>query len=663
MRSDRKRGPAWRGPADGPWPWVSVQGDLTKAEGEWITTNDYGAYASSTVALMHTRRHHALLVVPWQKRGPRYVILSHVETALEVRGRYYQMSTHQFPGVAPTPGYRFLESFHQDPLPRWVFRVAGGTLERTVSLVRGSPAVILSFHWSGPDPARLLLRPLMPMRPEHQLCREYGSVRQEVILRSGEVEVQPDPALPAVRFRHRGVFMGSPDWWRQFEYLDDRGRYLDFREDMWTPGVFEVQLQPQGRTELMAFVGDPPEGDPMRLVLEAAEHRIAEDPGQDSAPAVRLLRIAVDSFRVGAQNEIVAGYPWHDVWTRDHLLALPGIFLAAGRPHEAAIALRTVIQTMEGGLIPERPKGALGSRPCVDASLWAFLVSERVLTALPDGAAKDELARLLLPALRTIHQTIKGGTDFAWLSTEGLLILNGFGPHTWMDAIVEGVPVTPRDGACIEIQALWVEACRLLAKLAAELGDAETSAEATRDTARGTTAFRDSFVLGQWNYPPDRVSEGRDFTSAWVDKSIRPNALIALAVCPALFEATERREILACVEAFLLTPRGIRTLDPRDPNFIASAGGTIADRLRAAHQGSAWPHLLLFYVRAKLHEYPEARDELVTLVSDVLQVGIAFGYVGQMVDGDPPHTWRGSPAYAVANAMLLEALRLELDVP
>lgn len=662
MKAEKKRNAAWRGPADGPWPWVSVQGDLTRAEGEWLTTNDRGAYASSTVALMHTRRHHGLLVVPLLERGPRYVILSHVETTLEVRGRHYQISTHQFPGVAPTPGYRFLESFHEDPLPRWVFRVAGGTLERTVSLVRGSSATILAFHWSGPDPARILLRPLMPMRPEDELCREYGSVRQEVILRSGEVEVQPNPELPAVRFRHRGVFMGSPDWWRQFEYLDDRGRFLDFREDLWTPGVFEVQLEPQGRTELMVFVGEPPSSEPMRLVLEAAEHKIAQDPGPSSSPSVRVLRVAIDSFQVGERKTIVAGYPWHDVWARDHLLALPGVFLAGGRVSDAVVALRSVLLSSEHGFVPERPSAISGSRPCLDASLWAFLIARRVIDALPESRERDELTSAVFGLLRSTYQAIRTGTDFVRLTHDGLLVSIGPGPHTWMDAVVEGVPVTPRDGIAIEIQALWIEACTVLSDVAEACGDGPLAGEARADAERATVAFRVSFLSGQSTYPPDRVSEARDAVSAWIDGSVRPNALMALAIRPSLFDSTERREILSWVEAALLTPKGIRTLDPRDAAYVASAGGTIADRLKAAHQGSAWPHLLLYYVRAKLFEYPEAQAELIRLVDSALTPGIAYGYVGQMVDGDPPHVWRGSPAYAVGSAMLLEALQVDLGV-
>ena len=52
----------WTGPEDGPWPALEVKGDLERAEIEWLHTNGAGAYAMSTVALMHTRRNHGLLV-------------------------------------------------------------------------------------------------------------------------------------------------------------------------------------------------------------------------------------------------------------------------------------------------------------------------------------------------------------------------------------------------------------------------------------------------------------------------------------------------------------------------------------------------------------------------------------------------------------------------
>ena len=48
----------WLGSRDGAWPYVDVSGAMDRAEAEWLHTNGAGAYAMSTIALMHTRRHH-----------------------------------------------------------------------------------------------------------------------------------------------------------------------------------------------------------------------------------------------------------------------------------------------------------------------------------------------------------------------------------------------------------------------------------------------------------------------------------------------------------------------------------------------------------------------------------------------------------------------------
>jgi len=44
------------------WPSVRIDGVLERAKAEWLHTNGTGAYASSTIAQLHTRRYHGLLV-------------------------------------------------------------------------------------------------------------------------------------------------------------------------------------------------------------------------------------------------------------------------------------------------------------------------------------------------------------------------------------------------------------------------------------------------------------------------------------------------------------------------------------------------------------------------------------------------------------------------
>ena len=139
--------------------------------------------------MMHTRRHHGAFVAALSPPLGRHVIVSHAETNVTVDDdrRVYRLATHQFPDVAPTPGYRLLQSFAQDPIPRWGVRLGAHTLERTMCLARGRNAMIIGYTWRGKVPARVSMRPLMPLRPVERLMVEHGAMNQVVMLRGGSV--------------------------------------------------------------------------------------------------------------------------------------------------------------------------------------------------------------------------------------------------------------------------------------------------------------------------------------------------------------------------------------------------------------------------------------------------------------------------------------------
>lgn len=657
---------------DGPWPRVSVAGDLEQAEAEWLSANSLGAYSMSTVALMHTRRQHGLLVSPLAEDFRRHVVLSHLEMNIVVAGRNYSLSTHQFPNMAPTLGYRSLETFTQDPLPRWVYRLPSGTIERTVSLVDDRQAVVIALTWSGKETARLTLRPLMPMRPANELSREHGGMLQKVTLRSGEVEVQPLEEFSKVHFRHSGVFMGFPDWWRKFEYLDDRGRYESFQEDMWSPGLFEFQMEPRLTQYLLVSVGEPPEAQARELVMEAAQRRLATDPAHEQTselgsidvddPLLRTLCVAAESFVFGDGTAILAGYPWLDVWSRDTLLAVPGVFLARDQVERAQRALRHLLRNMQDGLLVNRTTVPEEDRmPCLDASLWLFPIGLQVAGRSAENLEfSDELYQGLLSVFDRVTSPER---KICWLTDDGLLVGRAEFPLTWMEACLGGRACTPRQGLAVELQALWVLACRLLADQAEQRADPELADEARGRADAAVAAFRQMFWCHEINHPFDCMSEERQSADAWADPSVRPNALIALSVCPELFETWQADEILARTDERLLTSRGIRTLEPMHPDYIGYVGDTVEEHQASSHQGSAWMHLLLFYVRASLRRDPGRGPQLRKLVENSLLGPRALGHVWQLVDGDPPHRVRGIPAYAIATGMILEALAVDLAAP
>ncbi|MET0593948.1 MAG: amylo-alpha-1,6-glucosidase [Polyangiaceae bacterium] len=648
------------------WPSVRVDGALERAKVEWLHTNGTGSYASSTIAQLHTRRYHGLLVAALEPPLRRHVILSHVDVSVEVGANRHSLDTHQFPNVEPTGGYRLLTRFDQDPLPRWTWNLPSGVFEQTLGLVRGQNAVVMRYLWKGPFPVEVKLRPLLAMRPFHQLVREHGSMVHSVELRQGEVRVRPVPSLPRVVFGHDATFVGSPDWWRRFEYLVEQERGLDFQEDLWTPGIFTVRLLPNTASYLVAAIDQLPKGHAPDLLVQTARAISDRDPGPSYSRTRRVLSVSRTAFVTSEVENpvIIAGYPWFESWGRDSLIALPGLLLVHRDADVAARILRTLIANMEDGLVPNRipDEGKAFDYHAADATLWLFeaarLYAEQV--GANDPFLKTELVPALIAAFRAIE---KGTRHNIHLTAEGLIAAADPGfALTWMDAKVDGHAVSPRAGLPIELQALWTRACDTMATLAAAQGNAKLAIVAKDAHARALFSFRRRFWCESTGYPYDVIPESpQDHASA--DASIRPNAVVALAVEPRLFDSQQAASILAIAERELVTPYGLRTLSPRHTNYRGRYRGDVRERDDAYHSGTAWPFLLGFYVRAVMRQKPRdpaTRDALEKLVETAASNALALGHVPQLADGDPPHYPGGSVAQAFSVAELSRALFWDL---
>jgi len=104
----------------------------------------------------------------------------------------------------------------------------------------------------------------------------------------------------------------------------------------------------------------------------------------------------------------------------------------------------------------------------------------------------------------------------------------------------------------------------------------------------------------------------------------------------------------------LLTPYGLRTLDPGDPAYQGTCSGDPSRRDRAYHQGTVWSWLLGPYMRAWSRFCPEAPLplDLQPLLTHFQEQG-CFNAIAEIFDGDAPHTPRGAIANATTIAELL----------
>ena len=133
--------------------------------------------------------------------------------------------------------------------------------------------------------------------------------------------------------------------------------------------------------------------------------------------------------------------------------------------------------------------------------------------------------------------------------------------------------------------------------------------------------------------------------------------IIACALPYKMPDEQTQLEVIRTVRQHLLTPKGLRTLSPRNPLYKGSQEGTPAERDFAGKNGSVWPWLLSFYVRACFDVngdafLQQAEEALAGFDEDIQTYGI--GSIGELFDADPPFAPRGAISQAWSVAALLD---------
>jgi len=106
----------------------------------------------------------------------------------------------------------------------------------------------------------------------------------------------------------------------------------------------------------------------------------------------------------------------------------------------------------------------------------------------------------------------------------------------------------------------------------------------------------------------------------------------------------------------LLTPRGLRTLSPKNKDYQGIYTGNQAERDRAYHQGTVWPWLFGHFAEAYLRLYgKEGVDNIKGLYQgfEPVMKEAGIGSVSEVYDGDPPHLPGGAISQAWSVAELL----------
>lgn len=652
-----------------------VCSDFEVATGkEWIETNGIGGYASSTILGVNTRRYHGLLIASVKPSLSRVLLLSKLEETLFVDGQSYELSSNQYPGTIYPKGYQYLERFHLSPFPTLTYRIIlpnsiSVTLEKTIAMIHGENTTLIRYAFSGlPEDSlttlscSLLLRPLIAFRDHHSLTHENPTLNTSVEVQEGAIRMQPYEVHPDLYLAYsHGNYTHQPVWYKSLEYLMEFRRGMDYQEDLFNPGSITIPLALPQEIYLIASTTPSIGSGEASYVAGYGEELLSRELKrrggllknfENTSNSVKILVSAADSFIIQkgeSFKSIIAGYPWSGEWGRDTMISLPGLTLATGRYEEAKSILLSYAANCSQGLIPNRfpENGASPEYNSVDTSLWYIEAVHQYLAYTKDF---DTVRQKLYEILKQIVRSYREGTRYnIHMEEDGLIYAGEQGvPLTWMDNWVGDRMITHRRGKAVEINALWYNALKFLEEIAEESRDPEGK-EYKKLAQRVKKSFNDLFWNPEGGYLYDCIDgETRD-------ASIRPNQIFAISLPQPLLSKEKGKKVIEVVRQYLLTPYGLRSLAPTDPNYIGRCEGNLWEQAKAYHQGTVWAWLIGPFITAYLKIYgrsPKTRktfsEWLNPLLAHLSEAGL--GTLSEIFDGNPPHTPRGciSKAWSVA---------------
>jgi len=310
----------------------------------------------------------------------------------------------------------------------------------------------------------------------------------------------------------------------------------------------------------------------------------------------------------------------------------------------AGAVLDTEVKRMKGGLFPNMGAADNPAFNSVDAPLWFFHAIQHY-----DIDNVEKWRRYGTP-MKEVLAAYRNGTSFGiHMRDNGLIYAGEKGKAlTWMDAIVDGVPVTPRNGYAVEINALWYNAVCFALECARDAADKTFIKEWSSLPDKIQKSFTDIFWDQEHCYPADFVNdeEGKNM-------QVRPNMVIAASLDYSMLDTEMMKSVIDLANRVLVTPRGLRSLSPAEEGYHGTYHGSQKQRDAAYHQGTVWPWLIGPFSDAWLKVYgksgaPYIRKLIYGFEETMTEAGITT--ISEIYDGDPPHAPKGaiSQAWSVA---------------
>ena len=621
---------------------------------ELLRTNRSGAYSCSTVVDCNTRKYHGLLVVPVPELDDdNHVLLSSLDVTVVQHGAEFNLGLHKYQGNNYSPkGHKYIREFDCDKVPTTIYRVGGVLLKKEVVFQHYEDRILIRYTLvDAHSDTKLRFRPFLAFRSVRQFTHENSAASREYSAVENGISTCMYPGYPDLymQFSKSPAFVFQPDWDRGVEYPKEQERGYASNEDLYVPGYFEIDIK---KGESVVFSGSTKACKPGGL-KHLFDKEVDERSPRDNF--FHCLVNAAHQFHNRTSKDeryILAGYPWFKCRARDTFIALPGLTLSIEEQDYFELVMKTAERGLREFMAGKPLTAKIYEIDQPDVMLWAVWAIQQY----GKHAGREKCCQMYGNLLRDmVYFILDGKHPNLVLKENGLLFTEGRDKAvTWMNSTVNGRPVVPRTGYIVEFNALWYNALKFCAEIAAQMGSHDDSAMLERRADLCRTSFVSTF-LNQYGYLFDYVGGNE------ADWSVRPNMIFAVALDFSPLEPSQQKSVLDMCTRELLTPKGLRSLSPNSTGYNPMYVGPQTQRDYAYHQGTAWPWLGGFYMEACLRVYKRTRlsfiqRQMIGYEDEMVQHCV--GTIPELFDGNPPFNGRGGISFAINVAEVLRTLEL-----
>ena len=636
---------------------------------EWIITNGLGGYAASSIIGANTRKYHGLLVAPLTPPARRFLVLSKLDESIEIVNKKYNIYTNIGKDYV-TDGYKYQKYFEKSEIPVYYYEIEDVKIKKSICMQYGKNTVIVQYNIkNGEYNSKLTLAPVVNFRDFHTTNTNHNfKLKQNNVNTKLKLIIDKYNEFPIYMKVSEGKYIKHyDDIFKNMFYIEEEKRGFCAEEDHIVPGRYEIEIKPNEQKDITFICSLEENIDELdgKEVIKKEKNRIKSliknsELVQDGIDEdlIKTYIIASDNFVVYRPSfglhTIIAGYPWFLDWGRDTLISFEGLLLISKRFDIAKEVLLTMIRDVKYGLVPNGYSG-FDNRPLynsVDSSLLLFEQVKKYLEYTKDEAfIKDNLYDILVKIIYSYIDGIDIDDNNIYMDKDYLIISGTQNTqNTWMDAKIDGVAITPRNGKAVEVNSLWYNALKIMEEITAKFYGIKYAKQYGNLAKECKKSFESKFYQKIRKCLYDVLG----------DSKIRPNQLFALGLSYPILDCStkEAKNCFETVTKKLLNLYGLKTLSKGEENYTEIYEGDSFKRDSSYHQGITWPWLLGIYNDAfkNIIKYEKSKIKKKELevrhskfVNDVketftkeLKEGKTVGSISELYDSKKPFEAKGA---------------------